>query len=412
MNIEIFIIRLIIDNKEIRLKYSDFFKEYFSTNLIYKRLVNFLLQNEFRSCQDSFVAFYTMYPALRPRELEEYSDLFKRIQEIDVSKENIEELVKTLYQNYLATKIAEKAINKVGADWSNEVFSLSEQLRETKPPETGLQASRFVSTDLGVLLDQTYSGNGLEWPVEALNRSLGPLRPGDFGYLFARPETGKTTFIAHVVSHILKQIEGEILWVNNEEQGEKVMLRFYESLLGLTLEEIRRDLDGAARTIDIYGGNRLRLVDGASISFRDIDRLVEEILPKLVVIDQLDKVEGFDEDRNDLELGAIYRWGRELAKKFKVPVIGVSQASATAENKRWLDMGDAADSRTSKQAEADFVIGIGKVFEPGFDNIRFINICKNKLLGGPRTDPALRHARLELFLNQEIARYEDTMKWA
>lgn len=412
MNIEIFIIKLIVENKEIREKYSDFFKEYFSTNLLYKRFVYFLLENEYHSCQDSFVAFYAAYPALRPRELEEYSDLFTRIQAVDVSKENVEELVKTLYQNHLSNKIAEKAINKNHENWQNEVLSLSQQLFDTKPPETGLQSSRFVSTDLQVLLDQTYSSNGLEWPVEALNRSLGPLRPGDFGFIFARPETGKTTFIAHVVSYMLQQIAGVILWINNEEQGEKVMLRFFESLLGMTLKEIQDGYTDANSLINSLGANRLLLFDGAAVGHRDIERLVEELNPELVVMDQLDKVRGFDEDRNDLELGAIYRWGRELAKKFKVPIIGVSQASATGENKRWLGMEDVADARTAKQAEADFIIGIGKVFEPGFDNIRFFNICKNKLLGGPRTDPALRHARLEVFLDQERARYEDTVKWA
>jgi replicative DNA helicase len=64
---------------------------------------------------------------------------------------------------------------------------------------------------------------------------LGSLRKGDFGFVFARPETGKTTFLASEISFMAEQLsddDGPSLWINNEEQSEKPMLRCIQATLG------------------------------------------------------------------------------------------------------------------------------------------------------------------------------------
>ncbi|MCL5460081.1 hypothetical protein M3M33_15700, partial [Loigolactobacillus coryniformis] len=83
-----------------------------------------------------------------------------------------------------------------------------------------------------------------------------------------------------------------------------------------------------------------------------IEDLCSKYSPSLVVIDQIDKVKGFTGDREDLKLGAIYQWARELAKTH-CPVIGVCQADGTAEGVKWLNMGHVTSAKTTKQAEAD-----------------------------------------------------------
>jgi len=70
-------------------------------------------------------------------------------------------------------------------------------------------------------------------------------------------------------------------------------------------------------------------------------------------------------------------------------------------------MGHVSNAKTAKQAEADFIIGIGKENSPGFESIRFLNISKNKLTGDIDTDSAYRHAQLEVKIHPEVARYED-----
>lgn len=105
-------------------------------------------------------------------------------------------------------------------------------------------------------------------------------------------------------------------------------------------------------------------------------------------------------------MGAIYQWARELAKEY-CPVVGICQADGTAEGERWLHMGHVSNAKTAKQAEADFIVGIGKTNETGWERTRFINISKNKLTGDDDSDPEARHARFEVLIKPEIARYED-----
>ena len=87
--------------------------------------------------------------------------------------------------------------------------------------------------------------------------------------------------------------------------------------------------------------------------------------------------------------------------------IGVCQADGTGENAKWLTMANVADAKTSKQAEADWILGIGKIHDNGYEALRFLNISKNKLMGDTDTDHSNRHKKWEVLIRPEIARYQD-----
>jgi hypothetical protein len=139
---------------------------------------------------------------------------------------------------------------------------------------------------------------------------------------------------------------------------------------------------------------------------RDVEDLCRSIEPKLIIIDQLDKIKGFDGDRYDLELKKAYAWARELSAKYG-PVIGVCQASASADNKKWVGMNDVDSSKTGKQGEADWILGIGKTDNEESEFVRYFYLSKNKLLGDEDTDPARRHDRWTVKILPEKAIYED-----
>jgi replicative DNA helicase len=248
----------------------------------------------------------------------------------------------------------------------------------------------------------------LKWRLTSLNRSLGPLRKGDFGFIFARPETGKTTFLASEVTFMASQAESSVLWINNEEQGEKVLLRCYEAALGAPLEQIIANRERAKAAFFERTGRRIRLLDNAGVTRRDVERLCEIHNPSLIIVDQLDKVKGFDGDREDLRMGAIYQWARELAKQY-APVIGVSQSDGSGEGVKYLNMGNVANAKTAKQAEADWILGIGFSYDD-HPNVRGISICKNKLIGGEESVSKMRHGKFDVLIEPEIARYRDMQK--
>lgn len=218
--------------------------------------------------------------------------------------------------------------------------------------------------------------------------------------------TGKTTFLASEVTNFACQTDRPILWINNEEQGSKVKVRCYQACLGITLPELYSDRQKwYNRYMDLTNGN-IKIFDSASINKRQVERLVKELEPALIIFDQIDKIKGFDADRNDLRLGSIYIWARELAKSY-CPVIGVCQSDVSGEGKKWLTMDNVAESKTSKQAEADWILGIGKTHDIGMENVRYLHLSKNKLTGDEDSIPELRHGKMEVLIKPEIARYVD-----
>ena len=89
------------------------------------------------------------------------------------------------------------------------------------------------------------------------------------------------------------------------------------------------------------------------------------------------------------------------------PVLSIGQADATANNTKWLNESQMADSKTGKPAEIDFIIGIGRVDIEGQEWIRYISIPKNKLRGDENTDENFRHGRFLTILKNELSIYKD-----
>lgn len=322
------------------------------------------------------------------------------------SPESAQDLLESFRQKQLAEKISVTAYEVAeGKKSPSELAKLLKDI-EAAPAVAKLE---YVTNNLQELLNAVVLVPGLRWRLKVLNRALGSLRKGNFGYIFARPETGKTTFLASEVSYMASQLKPEdppILWFNNEEVGENVNLRIYEAVLGASLDQLKQTPEEAAKTYQELTKGKLLVVDKAPMDKRLVEAYIDATGASLVVIDQLDKIHGFKADRDDIRLGEVYIWARELAKRY-CPVIGVCQADATAEGQLWLNMGHTANSKTSKSAEADWIVGIGRNLDPGYEEIRGLSVIKNKLVGDADTDPAWRHVKQEVLIKPLIARYVD-----
>lgn len=317
-------------------------------------------------------------------------------------------ILDTIKRRKDALNLSEKAFSYSTGNLSFEELTQVIETFEVNDPVDSHEVN-YVTDDLETLLTENVSTSGLRFRLNCLNKSLGSLRKGDFGFIFARPETGKTTFLASEISYMLKQLDkdsGPILWFNNEEQGSKVMLRIYQAYFGVSLETLFSNPQKYKQEYEAASKGKFRLVDNASASKWDIERIVKLENPSLIIYDQIDKIKGFTSDREDLRLGAIYQWARELAKEY-APSIGVCQADGSAEGQKWLTMDNVANAKTSKQAEADWILGIGKIHEEGAQYIRYLNISKNKLIGDTDSIPHLRHGRFEVLIQPEEARYKD-----
>lgn len=352
--------------------------------------------------------FFTKYP---DADKEIYLGLFKTLQETVLDPQVGVGILKSIKARKSALKLSEAAFKfSTGHGELENIISAYGALDNV---ESTVDDFEFISDDLEALVKEVYQGAGLNWRLECLNRSLGPLRKGNFGFLFARPETGKTTILASESTHMLTQLgqdDGPILWFNNEQVGAEVMLTVYRSYFGVSLERLLANTRKYRDEFNAQVQGRFKLVDNANIDKFQVEKTLKQFKPSLIIFDQIDKIKGFAADREDLRLGSIYIWARELAKQY-APTIGVCQADGSAEGQKWLTMDNVANAKTSKQAEADFILGIGKTHDEGSEYVRYLNISKNKLLGSEDTIPHLRHGRFETLIEPEIARYKDIVKY-
>ena len=325
--------------------------------------------------------------------------LIDQMNALPIAKEVVADVVKDMMHRSFAHQHALLAIEV--SQGKKPMIDLIDSLTKVEDKKD-VEDIEFVSDDAEEIYGsgEERSG-GLQFRLESLRKSLGGLHRGDFGFIFARPESGKTTFLASEVTHFAAQVTQPILWFNNEERSEKVKSRLHSAALGLTKESIMKDTVGCvAKYMDITKGN-IKLIDqsGEKLHKKWVERIVKELNPSLIVFDQLDKITGFGkEDREDLKLGAAYIWARGLAKQY-CPIIGVSQADVSGEGKQWLHMDNVANAKTAKQAEADYIIGIGKSHKLGLEHIRYLHLSKNKLTGN--------HAKMEVIIDAPTARYED-----
>lgn len=383
----------------IKINYNNIYKLFIVIDYYYNKY-----NNNYINKQELELAYNSNY-LLKDSERKELSDLLDRVlgQELP-NQEAVITLLEEHRRRCLAGDLARIALDV--EDGKSDVKELMDKFTEFEHQEVEADEPKSIELNLANLHQAQILTPGLRWRLDYLNKSLGSLRKGDFGFVFARPETGKTTFLASEISRMIEQTDGDILWFNNEEQGNKVAIRCYQAVLGVTSEVLFSDIERHQALFETKTGKRLKIFDFEDSSRASrIDLILKDSNPALIIFDQIDKIKGFKHDRNDLELKQIYQWAREIAKTY-APVIAVCQASGEAEGKLWLTMDMVDSSKTAKQGEADWILGIGKE-QDNTSRIRYLNISKNKLIGDADTLPDLRHGSTQVLIKPEIARYED-----
>jgi len=384
----------------IKINYNDLYKLFNIIDLYYIKYNNNNIINI-----NELDLFYNSNYLLKDNERKELIALLEDVYNQDVSNpEVIIGLLEEHRRRSLAGQVALMALDvESGKKTTAELLELFNNFEHQ---EVEADEITPVDMDLDTLYASQVATPGLRWRNRWLNKALGSLRKGDFGFIFARPETGKTTFLASEITHMVSQTDGDVLWFNNEEQGNKVGIRVYQASLGLTTQELFRNKTKNKQDYSELTGNRIKILDFEDSSSKNrIESVLKQYNPALIIFDQIDKIRGFKGDRNDLELKQIYQWAREISKTY-APVIAVSQASGEAEGKLFLTMDMVDGSKTAKQGEADWILGIGKE-QDNTSRTRYFNICKNKLIGDEDTMPDLRHGSTQVLIKPEIARYED-----
>jgi replicative DNA helicase len=344
------------------------------------------------------------HPKLKPEDVAIYNGLLRKVQE-DVSPDLEAGLMDRLVQLSAATKVQsliELFMDGGEVHFPSELKKINDQMdadivRKVKTVE--------VKTAIEDMLKEDENDTGLHWRLDCLNRSIRPLRGGDFGIIAGRPDKGKTSFLTSELTFMAQQVEllypnegRHIIWLNNEGPGKRIKYRCYQSALNATTQDmVKLNAEGKlhADYAAALGGRAdiIRVFDIHEWWNYEVDELLTGLKPALVVIDMVDNLRfggdvGNNGQRTDQLLEAMYQWARTKAVKLDVPVLATSQISADGDGMSYPTLSMLKDSKTGKQGAAEFIITLGALNELTMQNSRFIGMTKNKLHkeGGPK-DP-------------------------
>lgn len=261
-----------------------------------------------------------------------------------------------------------------------------EDLMDKYRRSRGIKQIKHIDTPIKELLKQDTDMSGIKWRLRCLNETMRPLRGGDFGIIAARPDQGKTSFIASEISYMAPQLPDDknVLWLNNEGPGKRIIPRVWQAALGYTINEMV-----ALSQADKLEGqflkymkrfDKVRIVDVHGLSNSQVELIIEANNAGIVIYDMIDNIGGFgDAARTDLKLEYMYQWARERAVKYDAIGLATSQISSEGHDLRFPGLSMLKDSKTGKQGACDFQLMIGSVSDPLLRTSRFIGLPKNKL---------------------------------
>jgi replicative DNA helicase len=250
---------------------------------------------------------------------------------------------------------------------------------------------------------------------------LKPLWEGDFIIVAARVDSGKSTFFASELTHMAAQVDTlypdqqrPIIVFNNEGPGRKLRHRCFNAAIGWTNSELVEARNSGKNIYEEYvtaqgGRDKIEIYDVHDYTMGQLEDIVKELNPCIVVIDMLDNVQADvgvatnGGTRTDQLLEWLYQRARVWAVKYNCAVIATSQLSGEADGEIFPKLSMLANSKTGKAGAADAVIMLGRSGNVDLQNTRFISTPKNK----KRRDGAPQDPRREVTFDGPRARFRD-----
>jgi hypothetical protein len=343
--------------------------------------------------------YWYLNPQVKDRAMIEH--LFDSMRSSEI--ENTELLVKLLNQTverHLCTDIAQMATEVVQGDRTTGINDIRETIQ--KYDEITGMAEQVENDVCNIPIRELFAsvtGEGLSFRLKKLREIYGFLRPGTLGHIFARPDAGKTSLALNELTYMAKQLKDRPgLYLNNEEGINRIKARAMSSMFGITPDYIMGNYDKVWQGWIENGGENLKFIGGIGHISQVIQKL-EMFTPRIVVIDQGPKVMTYGNLEGVARLQMLYNQFRDLANEHDCSIITLGQADNLAENRKYLNLNNLDSSKVAIQGELDWCLGIGKVDTEGFEEVRYLSSCKNKLTG--------RYGRGEVIFNIETCQFKD-----
>ena len=331
--------------------------------------------------------FYAQNQTMTTATKTAYSDLFRKIDKEQVIKEEIAtDVLGKMFQQYVGEQVA-----NLGFDFVNGTQTSLEPLRRMlesyKDDFTPNLRIEWEDISIDTLLKANDLQTQWKFNIPSLRRKVEGVSGGHLLLVGARPNTGKTSFHASLIA-------GPEGWAHqgakcvvlcNEEAYERVGARYLSAASNMSMDEVKANVALARSRYEPVKKN-IRIKDSTNKDMQWVESLVKQERPDILILDMGDKFASKTSDKSDVYLKDAAIYARNIAKQYNCCVVWMSQLSAVAEGKVYVDQSMMEGSKTGKAAEADLMVLISKnpIVEGADeeDTQRHLNIAKNKLKGG------------------------------
>ena len=333
-----------------------------------------------------------------------YKDLFKKIHsEKPMSRDIAQEVLSKLFQQVVGEEVA-----KLGFDYVNGTESTLEPMRKILSDYQD-DFMPNLKVDWGdISIDNLLQANDIQskWKfnIPSLKQRVEGISGGHLVIIGARPNTGKTSFHASLIASEggFARQGAKCIVLCNEESYERVGARYLSAATDMSMEEVKGNYALASNKYKPVHDN-IKIYDSTGKDMNWVEALTKAYQPDILVLDMGDKFATRNSDKADVYLKDAAIHARNISKQYGCAIIWMSQLSAVAEGKVFVDQSMMEGSKTGKAAEADLMVLISKnpqqiEGQDEQDNVRHLNIAKNKLRGG-------WHGKVTCTLDGERSRY-------
>ena len=293
--------------------------------------------------------------------------------------------VPNLMEEVMALKLSavrHSLASELMAGHDNKVDELLDNYNKLRAGELHEKSTSevFINPSIEHIIDKSSGDNRIAVLPQSLNNQLkgGVLRQHHI-VVFAPTDMGKTLFGLNMAHGFLKQ-GLKVLYCGNEDPATDMILRLMWRVTGMTEEEIRKAPDKAQKLLDERGFTNLIFVELAPGTRREIEDLIIEHEPDVLMVDQIRNLD-MQEGNRVIQLEKAAAMMRMFGKKYNIVPVSFTQAGDSATGKMILGRGDIDFSNVGIPGTADLLIGIGATEDMEAKGERMISFVKNKVGG-------------------------------
>lgn len=313
--------------------------------------------------------------------------LFRKLDE-PVDQHDVEGITEQLYDRDYKGRVATLVNRYDNGDEVDLTHELSRLTHENMRRKSATSPASYIDDPIADILNDFQGDRGLKLPTTSLREHVGGLQGGDSVIIAARPDRGKSSLLAACLTNFAPQLKDmgwsgrPMLWLSNEGSGRRLVPRIYQAALKCTFSEMVAK-SNAGTLVSEYqvamGGEHLRIKDAHGMTLGQIEQVIEEMNPCVVVFDMLANVrlsKGTGNATDDLE--RLFQEVRELAVRQDFVAMSAMQVSVEGDDQLYPPYSALKGSKTGVQGAVDVILMMGALNAPEMDELRGFSTPKNK----------------------------------